>query len=76
MILTLTTGVVGAGMMLAAVQLWGLVGVAIAASSARAVQNLSEWMLVRRLTGLWTHAVFSREFICEAARRVLKGGRG
>ncbi len=75
MTLTLITGVVGAGMMLAAVQLWGLVGVAIAASAARAVQNLSEWILVRRLTGLWTHAVFNPVFIKEAAHRVI-GRRG
>ncbi len=71
MTLTVVTGIVGAAVMLAAVKLGGLVGVAIAASGARVVQNLSEWLLVRRLTGLWTHAVPTPRFVRDAARRVI-----
>lgn len=33
----------------------GITGLAIAISSVTALQNLSNWMLAKRVTGIWTH---------------------
>lgn len=56
-----------------AVQRWGLVGAATATAAGRVLQNGVAWLLVRRLTGYWTHGTLNPRFIMRAARRALAG---
>jgi len=41
-----------------AAERWGLSGIAAAAAGALALQAGAEWLVCRRLTGIWTHADF------------------
>ena len=41
-----------------AAQRWGIEGIAAAAATALALQAGVEWLVCRRLTGIWTHADF------------------
>jgi O-antigen/teichoic acid export membrane protein len=69
MIQTLLTGALSAALAVIAVKHYGLVGVAVAASAGRTLQNLCTWMQVHRLTGLWTHATLNPSFLRMSARR-------
>lgn len=42
-----------------AARYWGLEGIAATAAGALALQATLEWIVCRRLTGIWTHADFS-----------------
>ena len=41
-----------------AAQRWGIEGIAAAAAGSLALQACAEWLVCRRLTGIWTHADF------------------
>ncbi len=68
-------GVVAGGM--AAVERFGLNGVAAVAGAAAALHGLASWAWVRRSTGLWTHCGFgSMAEMAGELRRALRGSRG
>jgi len=71
MTITAVTGVASVIVAIFAVQVWGLIGVAAAVALGRVVQNLVGWLMVYRLTGLWTHGTLSPAFIQAAMKRVL-----
>ncbi|MGQ0618606.1 MAG: lipopolysaccharide biosynthesis protein [Panacagrimonas sp.] len=59
MVLTLTNGVLTAVMCVVMVKYAGLLGLAIAVTVGDIAKNLQSWLMARRLTGIWTHAMLS-----------------
>jgi O-antigen/teichoic acid export membrane protein len=55
---------------------WGAVGVACTVTIGRVFQNILVWLLVRRLTGLWTHATLRPSFLRFAFDRVRERSGG
>ena len=52
---------------LAALQ-WGIIGIAAAAAAATALQAVGEWLVCRRLVGIWTHADLRPQVLRETLR--------
>jgi O-antigen/teichoic acid export membrane protein len=57
--ITLCTACLSVGGELALVQPFGMVGVAVATSTAQVLQNLLQLLYAKRRLGIWTHAKFS-----------------
>ena len=70
MLITVATGLFSVLLAVVSVRFWGLTGVAIAVATGRVLQNLSAWILVRKLTGLWTHGTLRPSFIRAAFGKV------
>lgn len=70
MYVTLTTSAISVALAIGGVMNWGLLGVAAGVATGRVLQNITVWLLVRRLTGIWTHATISPGFIGNAAKRL------
>ena len=54
-----------------AAQRWGIEGIAAAAAGSLALQAGVEWLICRRLTGIWTHADFRLATLRSLARGLL-----
>lgn len=74
MYLTVVSGLISSMFALLAVNHWGLIGVAVAVSAGRVFQNISGWVIVYRLTGLWTHGTCNPVFIKMAIQKVTRKG--
>ena len=74
--LTLLAGAISVVLAVVGVQFWGMIGVAYAVTAGRILQNVSAWLYVKRLTGLWTHAAINPRFIMMAVTRILSSKSG
>jgi len=68
--ITILTGAISIILAIMSVNHLGLIGVAFAVAVSRVLQNISYWILVRRLTGLWTHGTLSPSFFKLALDRL------
>ncbi len=72
MSVTLWTGTASAAMALLGVHYWGLAGAATATAGGRVLQNGAVWLMVRKLTGLWTHGTFDPRYMRLALQSAMK----
>jgi O-antigen/teichoic acid export membrane protein len=70
MVVTVVTGLFSVFLAIVSVRYLGLVGVALAVAVGRVLQNSTYWLLVWRLTGLWTHGTLRPSFLKLALDRV------
>ncbi len=70
LVVTVLTGTISIILAIVSVNKLGLIGVAFAVAVSRVLQNISYWILVRRLTGLWTHGTLNPSFFKLALDRV------
>lgn len=72
MLITVITGAFSIGLIVFAAHLYGLIGIAVGVFFGRLLQNMTAWLFVRKLTGLWTHATLSPTFGMVALSSVLR----
>lgn len=72
MYVSLLTSVMSISLTVIGALKWGVLGIAAGVSLGLFVQNFSVWLLVRALTGMWSHATVNPKFILLAANKVLK----
>lgn len=70
--LTLGTSLLAAVLTIAGGYYHGVLGVATGVALGRIAQNVAAWLLVYRLTGIWTHASLNPEFIRIGVRRIFR----
>lgn len=70
MAVTLGSGLASVILTVAGVQWWGVIGAAAGVSAGLAVQNISAWLAVHYLTGLWTHGTLRPRLLRQAVIRV------
>ncbi|MDZ7753986.1 MAG: oligosaccharide flippase family protein [Gammaproteobacteria bacterium] len=68
---TIAASLISVSLTVLGAQYGGLVGIASGVAVGRALQNLLNWLVTRRKTGLWTHATVSPSFVGQACNRVL-----
>lgn len=71
MTITVIAGLITCSLIVVAGHYYGVTGVAAAVSTGKFIQNVATWLLVRKLTTLWTHVTFSPAFIVSAFRRLI-----
>lgn len=77
MYITIVSSIVSLAAAVGAAQTYGPLGVAVAVTAGRVIQNFSMVLIVKRLTGMWTHVSVSPAFLkagIEYAKRATRTG--
>jgi len=71
MYITILTSILSVLLAIGGALYLGLFGIAAGVAAGRIIQNLSSWLLVRKFTGYWTHALTNPSVVMAAASRLI-----